>query len=134
SISENFGHPSSPLFSYTTLFRSHVPAAELDEPRRRGNLRHLRVHGRHPERTAELRHRRGSVQGVGRTDPGGGRELAGQTARRGGRVLMFGFEQFLTLNRWLTGFWRLAWLNILWILVTVLGLGVLGIGPASYAL
>ena len=47
---------------------------------------------------------------------------------------MFGFEQFLTLNRWLTGFWRLAWLNILWILVTVLGLGVLGIGPASYAL
>lgn len=47
---------------------------------------------------------------------------------------MFGFEQFLTLNRWLTGFWRLAWLNALWILVTLLGLGVLGIGPASYAL
>lgn len=47
---------------------------------------------------------------------------------------MFGFEQFVTLNRWLTGFWRLAWLNILWLAVTVLGLGVLGAGPASYAL
>jgi len=47
---------------------------------------------------------------------------------------MFGFEQFVTLNRWLTGFWRVAWLNILWSVVTVLGLGVLGIGPASYAL
>lgn len=47
---------------------------------------------------------------------------------------MFGLEQFLTLNRWLTGFWRLAWLNVLWSVVTVLGLGVLGVGPASYAL
>jgi len=47
---------------------------------------------------------------------------------------MFGFEQFLTLNRWLTGMWRLAWLNILWAVVTILGLGVLGFGPASYAL
>lgn len=47
---------------------------------------------------------------------------------------MFGFEQFVTLNRWLTGFWRLAWLNTLWLAVTVLGLGVLGAGPASYAL
>lgn len=47
---------------------------------------------------------------------------------------MFGFEQFLTMNRWLTGFWRLAWLNILWIVVTVVGLVVLGVGPASYAL
>lgn len=47
---------------------------------------------------------------------------------------MFGFEQFLALNRWLTGLWRLAWLNVLWSLVTALGLGVLGLGPASYAL
>ncbi|WP_193103590.1 YesL family protein [Brachybacterium sp. FME24] len=47
---------------------------------------------------------------------------------------MFGFEQFVTLNRGLTGFWRFAWLNILWIVVTVLGLGVLGAGPASYAM
>lgn len=47
---------------------------------------------------------------------------------------MFGIEQFLTLNRWLTGFWRFAWLNILWLVVAVLGLGVLGVGPASYAL
>jgi len=47
---------------------------------------------------------------------------------------MFGFEQFVTLNRWLTGFWRFAWLNILWFVVAALGLGVLGAGPASYAL
>ncbi|NMA78188.1 MAG: DUF624 domain-containing protein [Actinomycetales bacterium] len=47
---------------------------------------------------------------------------------------MFGFEQFVTINQWLTGLWRLAWLNLLWIVVTVLGLGVLGVGPASYAL
>jgi uncharacterized membrane protein YesL len=47
---------------------------------------------------------------------------------------MFGFEQFVTLNRWLTGLWRLAGLNLLWGAVTVLGLIVLGIGPASYAM
>lgn len=47
---------------------------------------------------------------------------------------MFGFEQFLAVNRKLSGFWRLAWLNLLWIAVTVLGLGVLGAGPASYAM
>lgn len=48
--------------------------------------------------------------------------------------MLFSFEQFATLNRWLGGFWRIIWLNVLWTLVTVLGLGVLGFGPASYAL
>lgn len=47
---------------------------------------------------------------------------------------MFGFEQFVELNRRLAGIWRLAGLNLLWIAVTVAGLGVLGIGPASYAM
>ncbi|MFC7374973.1 YesL family protein [Brachybacterium sp. GCM10030268] len=47
---------------------------------------------------------------------------------------MFGFEQFVALNRRLSGLWRLAWLNILWIAVTVAGLGLVGFGPASYAL
>jgi len=47
---------------------------------------------------------------------------------------MFGFEQFLALNRWLTGMWRLVWLNLVWLAVTVLGLGILGFGPATYAL
>src|SRR5699024_10243662 len=61
-------------------------------------------------------------------------ELAGQALRRGGRVLMFGFEQFIALNRRLSGIWRLAGLNQLWIAVTVAGLGVLGVGPASYAM
>lgn len=48
--------------------------------------------------------------------------------------MLFSFEQFLTLNRWLGGFWRLIWLNLLWIAVTLLGVVVVGIGPASYAL
>ena len=47
---------------------------------------------------------------------------------------MFGFEQFVALNRRLAGIWRLAGLNLLWIAVTVAGLGVLGAGPASYAM
>ena len=47
---------------------------------------------------------------------------------------MFGFEQFVALNRRLAGIWRLAGLNLLWIAVTAAGLGVLGAGPASYAM
>ena len=47
---------------------------------------------------------------------------------------MFGFEQFVALNRRLAGIWRLAGLNMLWIAVTVAGLVVLGAGPASYAM
>lgn len=47
---------------------------------------------------------------------------------------MFGFEQFVALNRRLAGIWRLAGLNLLWIAVTIAGLGVLGVGPASYAM
>lgn len=48
--------------------------------------------------------------------------------------MLFSFEQFATLNRWLGGFWRLILLNLLWTVVTILGLGLFGIGPASYAL
>jgi uncharacterized membrane protein YesL len=48
--------------------------------------------------------------------------------------MFFSFEQFATLNRWLGGFWRLILLNLLWTAVTLLGLGLFGIGPASYAL
>ncbi|MEE1617739.1 DUF624 domain-containing protein [Brachybacterium sp. J153] len=48
--------------------------------------------------------------------------------------MFFSFESFATLNRWLGGFWRLILLNLLWTAVTLLGLGVLGVGPASYAL
>src|SRR5699024_1277612 len=47
---------------------------------------------------------------------------------------MVGFERFIALNRRLSGIWRLAGLNLLCIAVTVAGLGVLGVGPASYAL
>lgn len=48
--------------------------------------------------------------------------------------MFFSFEAFANLNRWLGGFWRLILLNLLWTAVTVLGLGLFGIGPASYAL
>ena len=48
--------------------------------------------------------------------------------------MLFSFEAFATLNRWLGGFWRLILLNLLWTAVTLLGLGLFGIGPASYAL
>lgn len=48
--------------------------------------------------------------------------------------MLFSYEQLLTLNRWLSGLWRLILLNLLWTAVTVLGLVVLGIGPASRAL
>lgn len=47
---------------------------------------------------------------------------------------MFGFDQFVALNRRLAGIWRLAGLNLLWTAVAVAGLGVLGVGPASYAM
>ena len=48
--------------------------------------------------------------------------------------MLFSFEQFATMNRWLGGFWRLIWLNVLWTVLTLGGLVVVGIGPASYAL
>src|SRR5690625_7153905 len=48
--------------------------------------------------------------------------------------MLFSFEAFATLNSWLGGFWRLILLNLLWTAVTLLGLGLFGIGPASYAL
>lgn len=48
--------------------------------------------------------------------------------------MLFSFDQFTALNRLLGGLWRLILLNLLWTGVTLLGLGVLGLGPASYAL
>lgn len=47
---------------------------------------------------------------------------------------MFSFEGFARINDFLTGFYRIAWLNILWTVTTLLGLVVFGIGPASYAM
>lgn len=37
------------------------------------------------------------------------------------------------LNHYLIGFWKIAYLNILWWLLSLLGLGVFGVGPATYA-
>lgn len=47
---------------------------------------------------------------------------------------MFSFEGFLRIDRALRAMYRLAYLNLLWSLVTLSGLVVVGIGPASYAL
>ncbi|WP_129787997.1 YesL family protein [Promicromonospora panici] len=47
---------------------------------------------------------------------------------------MFSFEGFVRINTFLTGVYRLAFLNVLWIATTAGGLVVVGIGPASYAL
>lgn len=47
---------------------------------------------------------------------------------------MYSFEGFVRINTFLTGVYRFAYLNLLWVAVTVAGLGILGIGPASYAL
>ncbi|MCK9794744.1 DUF624 domain-containing protein [Isoptericola sp. 4D.3] len=46
---------------------------------------------------------------------------------------MFSFEGFVRINTFLTGAYRLAYLNLLWMATTVLGLGLIGVGPASYA-
>lgn len=46
---------------------------------------------------------------------------------------MFSFEAFVKLNFFLRGAYRLAYLNLLWIVATLAGLVLFGIGPASYA-
>ncbi|PUB27743.1 putative membrane protein YesL [Promicromonospora sp. AC04] len=47
---------------------------------------------------------------------------------------MFSFEGFVRINTFLTGVYRVAFLNLLWVVTTAGGLVVFGIGPASYAL
>lgn len=46
---------------------------------------------------------------------------------------MFSYEAFMRLNLFLRGVYRLAYLNLLWIAATAIGLVAFGIGPASYA-
>jgi uncharacterized membrane protein YesL len=46
---------------------------------------------------------------------------------------MFSFEGFVRIDTFLRAIYRVAYLNLLWVATTVLGLGVLGFGPASYA-
>lgn len=47
---------------------------------------------------------------------------------------MFSFDGFVRINAFLVAIYRVAYLNLLWATTTVGGLGLLGIGPASYAL
>ncbi|WP_156762158.1 YesL family protein [Microbacterium karelineae] len=47
---------------------------------------------------------------------------------------MFSYEGLLRINTVLTGVYRMAYLNILWIAGVLAGLVVFGLGPASYAL
>lgn len=46
---------------------------------------------------------------------------------------MLSYEGLVRLNHLLSGFYRLIWLNLLWIATTVIGLGIVGVGPATYA-
>ncbi|HIZ36038.1 MAG TPA: DUF624 domain-containing protein [Candidatus Ruania gallistercoris] len=46
---------------------------------------------------------------------------------------MLSYEGLVRLNHLLSGFYRLLWLNLLWIATTVVGLGIVGAGPATYA-
>ncbi|HZU94985.1 MAG TPA: DUF624 domain-containing protein, partial [Microbacterium sp.] len=46
---------------------------------------------------------------------------------------MFSYEAFMRLNLFLRAVYRVAYLNLLWIAATALGLVAFGIGPASYA-
>lgn len=43
------------------------------------------------------------------------------------------FDGFIKLNAFLAGFYRVMFLNLLWFATTVGGLGLLGVGPATYA-
>ncbi|QAY59074.1 DUF624 domain-containing protein [Microbacterium protaetiae] len=47
---------------------------------------------------------------------------------------MFSYEGMMRINTALRSVYRLAYLNLLWLATTVLGLVVFGIGPASYAM
>lgn len=47
---------------------------------------------------------------------------------------MLSFEGFVRINTAATAIYRLVYLNLLWIATTMLGLVVVGFGPASYAL
>ncbi len=46
---------------------------------------------------------------------------------------MLSYEGLVRLNHILSGFYRLIWLNLLWLATCVLGLGLFGVGPATYA-
>ncbi|WP_147918680.1 YesL family protein [Ruania zhangjianzhongii] len=46
---------------------------------------------------------------------------------------MLSYEGLVRLNHLLSGFYRLLWLNLLWVATTVVGLGIFGVGPATYA-
>ncbi|MFI2103115.1 YesL family protein [Isoptericola sp. NPDC019693] len=46
---------------------------------------------------------------------------------------MFSFEGFVRIDAICRGIFRVAYLGVLWLATTVLGLVVLGFGPASYA-
>lgn len=47
---------------------------------------------------------------------------------------MFSFEGFVRIDTFCRGLFRVAYLNVLWLATTALGLGLLGFGPASYAM
>jgi len=47
---------------------------------------------------------------------------------------MFSYEGLMRLNSFLTGVYRMVYLTLLWLVTTLAGLIIFGLGPASYAL
>lgn len=47
---------------------------------------------------------------------------------------MLTLEKMTKMNDYLMGFWKMIYLNLLWIGFSLLGLVVLGVGPATYAM
>jgi len=47
---------------------------------------------------------------------------------------MFSYEGLMRLNAFLTGVYRMVYLTLLWLVTTLAGLIIFGLGPASYAL
>lgn len=43
-------------------------------------------------------------------------------------------EKLNKLNEWMIGLLKVAYLNLLWVVFTILGLGIFSVGPATYAM
>src|SRR5690606_19119823 len=80
-------HPAARLGLHRRL-RAVLPAARRRRCGCRRGARHVRLLQRDPGRRLGVRHRRGHGPQRGRPDPDRDRELAGQTVRRGGNLLM----------------------------------------------
>lgn len=47
---------------------------------------------------------------------------------------MLSLDRIVKINDFMIGIWKVAYLNVLWIVFSLLGLGIFGVGPATYAM